>query len=115
MHQNKGIIRSDQDSDHPKHSRNNVLEESPLEFRSVSSYTKKVATRNIKTLASCSEELLEGLIDVFFDSPPEKSSCLKVFHLHSLIIFLNCSKQNRKFELFILPLLIQVSFLLSLG
>lgn len=77
VHQNKDIIRSDQDSDHPEHSRNNVVEESPLKFRSVSSYTKKVATRNIKTLASCSEELLECLIDVFFDSPPEKSSCLK--------------------------------------
>lgn len=40
-------------------------------------YPKKNASRNIKALASCSEELLQALIDVFFGSPPETRAYVK--------------------------------------
>ncbi|KAJ9565398.1 hypothetical protein OSB04_001364 [Centaurea solstitialis] len=40
-------------------------------------YSKKIATRNIKVLASCSEELLKAFTKVFFKVPFEKRSFLK--------------------------------------
>ncbi|XP_058205536.1 uncharacterized protein LOC131319347 isoform X1 [Rhododendron vialii] len=49
---------------------------SEIEFGS-KSYSKKKASRNIKVLASCSEELLQALVDVFFGSTPEQRAYLK--------------------------------------
>lgn len=51
-----------------------------LWIRSVSSYTKKAATKNIRVLALCSNDLLKALADLFIDSQHEKCSYLKVFH-----------------------------------
>ncbi|KAK4371480.1 hypothetical protein RND71_010955 [Anisodus tanguticus] len=41
-----------------------------LEFKRKSSYSKKSASKNIKALASCSEEWLQALVNVFFKSSP---------------------------------------------
>ncbi|KAI8562287.1 hypothetical protein RHMOL_Rhmol03G0023000 [Rhododendron molle] len=49
---------------------------SEIEFGS-KSYSKKKASRNIKVLVSCSEELLQALVDVFFGSTPEQRAYLK--------------------------------------
>ncbi|CAK9182413.1 unnamed protein product [Ilex paraguariensis] len=48
-----------------------------IAFESKPSYSKKTASRNVRALVSCSEELLLALTDVLFDSPPEKRSFLK--------------------------------------
>ncbi|XP_030493685.2 uncharacterized protein LOC115709666 [Cannabis sativa] len=40
-------------------------------------YSKKVATKNLKTLASYSNKLVRALTDQFLESPPEKRSFLK--------------------------------------
>ncbi|CAI0374942.1 unnamed protein product [Linum tenue] len=45
--------------------------------RNMASYSIKVANRNIKALASHSRDLLQTLIDVFIDSPPQKRLHLK--------------------------------------
>lgn len=42
------------------------------------SYSKKIANNNIKALASCSEELLQSLIDVFLELPSDRHESLKV-------------------------------------
>lgn len=41
-----------------------------LEFKRKWSYSKNSASKNIKALASCSEEWLQSLINVFFESSP---------------------------------------------
>ncbi|OIT28315.1 PREDICTED: RRP12-like protein isoform X2 [Nicotiana attenuata] len=41
-----------------------------LEFKRKCSYSKKSASKNIKALASCSEEWLQALVNVFFKSSP---------------------------------------------
>ncbi|KAI3917093.1 hypothetical protein MKX01_003542 [Papaver californicum] len=79
VNQNRSIVKSTQGiEDSSKHSTTCSTNESTAESRSVPShYTKKVATRNIKALASCSVDLLQALTDVFFDSPLEKRKYLK--------------------------------------
>ncbi|KAI3987288.1 hypothetical protein MKX01_003038 [Papaver californicum] len=79
VNQNRSIVKSTQSiEDSSKHSTTCATNESTAESRSVPShYTKKVATRNIKALASCSVDLLQALTDVFFDSPLEKRKYLK--------------------------------------
>ncbi|XP_060182729.1 uncharacterized protein LOC132612632 isoform X3 [Lycium barbarum] len=42
-----------------------------LELKRKCSYSKKSASKNIKALASCSEEWLQALVNVFFKSSPE--------------------------------------------
>lgn len=59
---------------------------SEIEFGS-KSYSKKKASRNIKVLASCSEELLQALVDVFFGSTPEQRAYLKVSSSTFLLIW----------------------------
>ncbi|KAH9679249.1 NUC173 domain-containing protein [Citrus sinensis] len=58
----------------------NEAKDTVLGIRSVSSYTKKAATKNIRVLALCSNDLLKALADLFIDSQHEKCSYLKVFH-----------------------------------
>ncbi|KAK9290022.1 hypothetical protein L1049_008185 [Liquidambar formosana] len=74
VNQNRSVLGSKQDAGE---SNTYAVKESILEFTNVPSYSKKTATRNIRTLASCSTELLLALTDLFFDSPPEKRSYLK--------------------------------------
>ncbi|MCL7045012.1 hypothetical protein MKW94_023059 [Papaver nudicaule] len=72
VNQNRSIANSTQDAEEC------TIDESTQESRSVPShYTKKVATKNIKALASYSVDLLQALTDVFFDSPLEKRKYLK--------------------------------------
>ncbi|KAK9664351.1 hypothetical protein RND81_14G035500 [Saponaria officinalis] len=53
------------------------LEDNLLEKRSLIPFSKKDAKRNMKVLSSQSNELLQALITVFFDSPPGNRSSLK--------------------------------------
>ncbi|KAH9679245.1 hypothetical protein WN943_027408 [Citrus x changshan-huyou] len=55
----------------------NEAKDTVLGIRSVSSYTKKAATKNIRVLALCSNDLLKALADLFIDSQHEKCSYLK--------------------------------------
>lgn len=50
-------------------------------IRSKHSYSKKTANKNIKALASCSEELLQALVDVMFKLAPDNHEYLKVLFL----------------------------------
>lgn len=49
-----------------------------LEFKRKWSYSKNSASKNIKALASCSEEWLQSLINVFFESSPANYQQFKV-------------------------------------
>ncbi|THG23743.1 hypothetical protein TEA_015409 [Camellia sinensis var. sinensis] len=51
---------------------------SSVVFESKPPYSKKITSKNIRALASCSKELAQALVDVFFGSPPEKHAYLKV-------------------------------------
>ncbi|KAM7500162.1 hypothetical protein LguiA_024576 [Lonicera macranthoides] len=53
------------------------LGDSTIKLESKPTYSKKVANRNVRALASCSEELLRVLRDVLFESHYEKHSYLK--------------------------------------
>lgn len=55
----------------------NEAKDTVLGIRSVSSYTKKAATKNIRVLALCSNDMLKALADLFIDSQHEKCSYLK--------------------------------------
>ena len=48
-------------------------------------YRDEVAQKNIEVLASKSMELFDLLIDMFFNSSPEKRASLKVFFLAKII------------------------------
>ena len=93
MNENKAALS-------PKKSESNchALHDSSLEFGMPPAYSKKAATRNIKSLASCSNQLLYILSDLFISSLPEMRFSLKVghyylfdsfFHVHD--IFCLCS------------------------
>lgn len=52
-----------------------------MEFGMLPSYSKKEANRNMKALASCSNQLLLVLSDLFINSSTDNHSPLKVVHL----------------------------------
>ncbi|KDP26064.1 hypothetical protein JCGZ_21097 [Jatropha curcas] len=72
--QNRSALISE---DNAGKSGSNAATDTLLEFRSVTSYSKKTATRNIGALASWSTELLQALVDLFVDSPAEKRLYIK--------------------------------------
>ncbi|CAL5351931.1 hypothetical protein CsSME_00039468 [Camellia sinensis var. sinensis] len=78
VNQNKTVVRSNEGTGEfatlPKTSEING---SSVVFKSKPPYSKKIASRNIRALASCARELVQALVDVFFDSPPEKRAYLK--------------------------------------
>lgn len=59
------------------------------EFGMQPTYSKKAATKNIKSLVSCSNQLLYVLSDLFISPLPEKHFCLKVLHLSLMILILS--------------------------
>ncbi|KAL9237963.1 hypothetical protein vseg_012450 [Gypsophila vaccaria] len=61
----------------PERSSDILLQDDLLEKRGLIPFSKKDAKRNIKILSSQSNELLQTLITVFFDSPPGNRSSLK--------------------------------------
>ncbi|XP_059646290.1 uncharacterized protein LOC132291822 [Cornus florida] len=76
--QNKNIIGSNQGAgEFVKLPKTCEVKDSSIEFDRKPSYSKKIASRNIRALASCSKELLQALTDIFFDSAPEKRAILK--------------------------------------
>lgn len=96
MNQNRSILRS---SEGDCESNTYAIKDSMIQSSSVASYSKKTATKNIGALASCSMELLQALTDLFFGSPPEKRSYLKVLvSLFSLKYFI-CSHSPLLFEI----------------
>lgn len=58
------------------------------EFGMQPTYSKKAATKNIKSLVSCSNQLLYVLSDLFISPLPEKHFCLKVLHLSLMLLIL---------------------------
>lgn len=72
VNQNRRIIRGNLYA--------NEIQNLPISSESVafpSHYSKKIASRNIKALASSSMDLIQALTGVFFNSPPEKRPHLK--------------------------------------
>ncbi|XXG85440.1 hypothetical protein AAC387_Pa11g0516 [Persea americana] len=72
VNQNRRIIRGNLYA--------NEIQNLPISLESVafpSHYSKKIASRNIKALASSSMDLIQALTGVFFNSPPEKRPHLK--------------------------------------
>ncbi|KAM3691175.1 hypothetical protein ACJW31_09G175400 [Castanea mollissima] len=74
VYQNKNVLSPKTESAEPNSS---AEKDCVLQFRNVPSYSKKIATKNIKALTSCSTELLQALTSLFVDSLPEKRSYLK--------------------------------------
>lgn len=64
--------------------------DSSLEFGMQPAYSKKAATRNLKSLTSCSNRLLYILSDIFITSLPQMRISLKVTQL-LLILLMNCN------------------------
>ncbi|KAA8517112.1 hypothetical protein F0562_017405 [Nyssa sinensis] len=78
VNQNRNVLRSNLGAgEFAKLPKDSEIKDSSIEFESKASYSKKCASRNIGAMASCSEELLQTLTDVFFSSPPEKRTYLK--------------------------------------
>lgn len=78
VYQNKNVLSPKTESAESNFS---AEKDCVLQFRNVPTYSKKIATKNIKALTSCSTELLQALTNLFVDSLPEKRSYLKVLHL----------------------------------
>lgn len=76
VNQNKGALNQKTDAGE---SNSFEVKESVIEFTNRPTYSKKIATKNIKALASYSTALLQALADLFIDSAPMKRSFLKVF------------------------------------
>ncbi|KAJ9184815.1 hypothetical protein P3X46_004503 [Hevea brasiliensis] len=72
--QNRSAIIS---RNNARESHSNAVKDTLLEFRSIPTYSKKTATKNIKALASCSTELLQALVNLFVNSLPEKRLYIK--------------------------------------
>ncbi|MCD9643189.1 hypothetical protein HAX54_030409 [Datura stramonium] len=73
VNKSKNVLASDNFSgEHMVHQTENKNLDLALEFKRKCSYSKKSASKNIKALASCSEEWLQALINVFFESSPAK-------------------------------------------
>ncbi|PON31520.1 Coatomer beta subunit [Parasponia andersonii] len=74
VNQNKSTLNQKTDAGVSKSS---AVLESVSEFSSRPTYSKKIATKNLKALASYSNKLLRALTDLFIDSPPTKRSFFK--------------------------------------
>ncbi|PHT80655.1 hypothetical protein T459_13670 [Capsicum annuum] len=73
VNKNKNVLASDNLSEELiVHQTENKNLDLALEFKRRCSYSKKSASKNIKALASCSEEWLQALVNVFFESSPAK-------------------------------------------
>ncbi|XP_055800973.1 uncharacterized protein LOC129870275 isoform X2 [Solanum dulcamara] len=71
VNKNKNVLASDNFSGEPiVHQTENENLDLALEFKRKCSYSKKSASKNIKALASCSEEWLQALINIIFESSP---------------------------------------------
>ncbi|KAM3344373.1 hypothetical protein P3S68_024081 [Capsicum galapagoense] len=74
VNKNKNVLASDTLSEEliVVHQTENENLDLVLEFKCKYSYSKKSAGKNIKALASCSEEWLQALVNVFCESSPAK-------------------------------------------
>ncbi|XP_075473819.1 uncharacterized protein LOC142504857 isoform X1 [Primulina tabacum] len=68
--QNKKVLASDQRSEE-------LTEVQSTDLKTRNFYTRKIAKKNLKVLASCSKELLQALVNFLFESPPETRKHLK--------------------------------------
>ncbi|KAL6987160.1 hypothetical protein U1Q18_012915 [Sarracenia purpurea var. burkii] len=75
--QNRSVRVREDAGEFPSPPKTSEIIDSSIELKSKTPYSKKIASRNIRALASCSEELLQALIDLFFGSPPGMRSYLK--------------------------------------
>ncbi|XP_065855758.1 ribosomal RNA-processing protein 12 [Euphorbia lathyris] len=73
VNQNRSALNSEDESAGSHSNADDAL----AEFKTVPSYSKKNATRNINALASCSTELLQALVDLYVDSQSEKLFYIK--------------------------------------
>ncbi|XP_050227789.1 ribosomal RNA-processing protein 12 isoform X2 [Mercurialis annua] len=72
VNQNKSAVISKNTA---SESHDNSVKDTLLESRT--SYSKKTAAKNIKVLSSHAPELLQALVDLYVDSPPEKRAYIK--------------------------------------
>ncbi|KAK2975135.1 hypothetical protein RJ640_010815, partial [Escallonia rubra] len=78
VNQNRSVLRSGEGADNSvKVSMMADVSDLALKVEDKPSYSEKVASKNIRALASYSKELLQALIDVLFIAPREKRSYLK--------------------------------------
>lgn len=84
-----------------------------LEFSKQPTYSKKAATKNIKSLASCSIQLLHVLSDLFISSLPEARLSLKVLHLSLVLFILPCRLIPLSYVLFCCRKCMNYFFLLT--
>ncbi|KAG8367013.1 hypothetical protein BUALT_Bualt16G0028200 [Buddleja alternifolia] len=78
VNQNKSALTSDQGSvELTEDRRTAILDEFPMDLKTRCSYSRKIASKNMKALSSCSRELLQDLTNVLFESPPDTHRHLK--------------------------------------
>ncbi|KAL2501748.1 ARM repeat superfamily protein [Forsythia ovata] len=78
VNENKSALVSDQGSGGlTKVQNTGLVENLAVDLKSRHFYSKKIASRNVKALASASKELLQALTNVLFETPPDKRRHLK--------------------------------------
>ncbi|XP_011075328.1 RRP12-like protein isoform X1 [Sesamum indicum] len=78
VNENKNALAFDQGSVQLIEVRSNgMLDEFATDLNTRCFYSKKIASKNLKALASSSKELLQALTNVLFESPPETGKHLK--------------------------------------
>lgn len=56
-----------------------------MNFGNKPSYSIKIAEKNLRALAACSQMLIQALTNVLFEVPREKRTYLKVLTIFSLL------------------------------
>lgn len=78
VNQNKKVLASDQRSEELTEVQSTgIINEFLVDLKTRNIYSRKIAKKNLKVLASCSKELLQALVNFLFESPPETHKHLK--------------------------------------
>lgn len=77
VNQNKKVLASDQRSDELTEVQSTGINEFMVDLKTRNFYSRKIAKKNLKVMASCSMELLQALVNFLFESPPETHKHLK--------------------------------------
>ncbi|XP_073149889.1 ribosomal RNA-processing protein 12 isoform X2 [Henckelia pumila] len=75
INQNKKVLASDEELTEVQST--GIINEFVVDLKARNFYSRKIAKKNLKVLASCSKELLQALVNVLFESPPETHKHLK--------------------------------------
>ncbi|KZV36353.1 hypothetical protein F511_03794 [Dorcoceras hygrometricum] len=78
VNQNKKVLAFDQRSEELTEVQNTgIIDVFAEDLKTRKLYSRKIAKKNLKVLASCSKDLLQALVNVLFESPPETHKHLK--------------------------------------